>query len=169
MIEGKKRILVTISNIKSLQKISIDSLEEWLPVMLDVSTLLFLFFEVTMWSSCCISSVNFKIHFNHCSLQFLVRFWVQAKQHQSCFRCMLLLLFLLSLPFYVDFAHALGALLLVHHLGLLPGRRGSRSGLSSPHFNNCLVFYSRICLEKLDDISSKLVQEALFAYSDGPY
>lgn len=115
------------------------------------------------------SLFNFKIHFNRCSLQFLVRCWVQAKQHQSCFRCMLLLPFFLSLPFFVDFAHALDALLLVHHLGLLPGRRGSRSGLSSPHFNNCFVFYSRICLEKLDDLSSKLVQEASFAYSASPY
>jgi hypothetical protein len=68
------------------------------------------------------------------------------------------------LLFYVDFAHALDALLLVHHLGLLPGRRGSRSGFSSLHLNNCLIFYSGICLEKLDDISSKLIQEALFTY-----
>ncbi|ONM52949.1 hypothetical protein ZEAMMB73_Zm00001d019459 [Zea mays] len=60
---------------------------------------------------------------------------VQANQHQSCFRCMFLMLFLLSLLFYVDFAHALDALLLVHHLGLLPGRRGSRSAVTLGEFS----------------------------------
>lgn len=73
---------------------------------------------------------------------------------------MLLFLFLLSLQSSVDFAHALNALLLVHHFGLLLARRGSRSGFYYLHFNNLLarfIYCSCICLEKLDDISLKLI------------
>uniref|UniRef100_A0A0A8ZLN1 Uncharacterized protein n=1 Tax=Arundo donax TaxID=35708 RepID=A0A0A8ZLN1_ARUDO len=58
--------------------------------------------------------------------------------------------FLLSLQFSVDFAHALNALLLVHLLGLLLGRRGSRLGSHSMHFNNIffrIIHNSCLCVQ----------------------
>ena len=60
-------------NIRHQPKIQYDSLEEWLPVMIDVGMFIIFFsFEITMQFCSCISLSILKVHFNCCSLPYLV-------------------------------------------------------------------------------------------------